>query len=532
MQSRFKLLVGIAGGLFVGGLSSLPDLCARSASDALNQTPPTLTEDVRDKLNALFLEQPLSKIEAGAEVMDCETGNVLWGYAPEKALNPASNLKLLTTAASLDLLGPAFRFDTTFLRDGPIEDGVLKGNLYVRGSGDPEVVYESVWKIVKDLQALGLNRIEGDLVADDSAFDSERTIQSWTEDVLDGDTQAYNPPLSALSFNFNTVAILVRPGARLNAPVRVSLETPTSYIKVENEAVTGKPAAAFTLSFSRERGGAEEGAAQEVLTLTGKMPSSMESKRFYRTITDPPRFALALLRDMMDKEGLVVTGQNRAGVTPTEAVGLYTHYSSQLSVLLTHMNKLSSNFIAEHVLKALGAKSYGTPGSTEKGLKVLREWASRAGIGWESAMILNGSGLSLETRVSPHQLVSLLCHVHKDFQLRYDFVSTLPISGVDGTMRNRMKGTPAAGQVRAKTGSVRGVFGFSGFLQTAGGKLLAFSFLSNGLQTKAEVGRVKRLQDVWANLLVGSPEGALGEGYSGQTGVTLEPEREAASPSE
>lgn len=526
MQTRSKLLLGIASGLVVGGMSALPSLCAHSSTDPLAQTPPALSDGTREKLDALFLEPPLTKVEAGAEVMDCETGEAVWGHEPERPLNPASNLKLLTTAVALDLLGPAFRFQTTFLRDGPIEDGVLKGNLYVRGTGDPEVVYESVWKIVKDLQALGLNQIDGDLVADDSAFDAERTIQSWTEDVLDGDTQAYNPPLSALSFNFNTVAILTRPGPKLNAPVLVSLETPTSYLKVQNEAVTGKPGAAFTLSFSRERSVEEGSAAAEVLTLSGKMPSSMESKRFYRTITDPPRYALSLLRDMMDKEGLTVTGRNRVGVTPAEAVGVYTHFSSQLSLLLTHMNKLSSNFIAEHVLKALGARVHGGPGSTDKGLQVLRDWASKAGIGWDDAVFHNGSGLSLENRVSAHQLASLLCHVHRNFQLRYDFVSTLPISGVDGTLRNRMKGTPAAGRVRAKTGSVRGVFGFSGFLETSSGKLLAFSFLTNGLPTKGDVAKVKRLQDAWANTLMGSAAAKPDGPQSGPTGSPAEAERE------
>lgn len=467
-----------------------------AAEDALTPTPVVVNEALRLELDSLLDSPILQKTRFGVEVADCRTGNVVYGRDSSQLFNPASNLKLLTSVAALEVLGPSFRFETDFFTDGPLENGVLKGNLYIKGTGDPELVYEDVWKIVKDLQALGLKRIDGDVVADDSYFDNVRSIQGWSEDVMDGDTQAYNPPLGALSFNFNTVAVLVRPGAKPGAPAELGMETPTSFVRIDNNATTGRPRSKLTLNFNRQTDN-----GQEVLSVDGKIPSTLNFKRYYRTITDPPRFALTLFSEMLAKEGVPVRGTFRTGVTPETRSVLYVHYSSSLDMLLKYMNKLSSNFIAEHLVKAMGAKVYGAPGTTENGVKVLREFITRAQLPWDDAVVLNGSGLATATRVSPHQFVSLLCYAQKRFGVRYDLMSTLPIAGVDGTMRNRMKGSPALGKVRAKTGSVKGVFGFSGMVESESGRELAFSFLVNDLS--GDVATVKRLQDRWMIRLVG-----------------------------
>lgn len=484
--------VAIAGHWLVGGAFVEAPV---AADEALTPTPVVVSEALRLELDTLLDSPVLMKSRFGVEVTDCRTGTVVYGRDGDQLFNPASNLKLLTSVAALDVLGPSFRFETRFLTDGALTDGVLKGNLYIRGTGDPELVYEDVWKIVKDLQALGLTRIDGDVLADDSYFDDVRAIQGWSEDVMDGDTQAYNPPLGALSFNFNTVAVLVRPGHKVGAPAEIGLETPTSYVRIDNRAVTGRPRSRLSLNFSRQSEG-----GQEILLVDGKIPSTMRYKRYYRTITDAPRFALTLFSEMLSKEGVTVRGTFKVGVTPEQASPLYVHYSSSLDMLLKYMNKLSSNFIAEHLVKAMGAKVFGAPGTTDNGVKVLRDFIARARLPWDDAVVMNGSGLALATRVSPHQFVSLLCYAQKQFGTRYDLLSTLPIAGVDGTMRNRMKGTPALGRVRAKTGSVRGVFGFSGILETLSGRELAFSFLVNDLA--GDVGTVKHLQDRWMAKLV------------------------------
>lgn len=499
-----------------------------SADEASSPTPVVVSDALRAELDALLDSPQLLKSRVSVEVADCESGRVVYGRDPDALMNPASNLKLLTSSAALDVLGPAFRFQTYFLHDGTFADGVLKGNLYLKGTGDPELVYEDVWKIVKELQALGLHRIEGDIIADDGYLDTVRSIPGWTEDVLDGDTQAYNPPLGALSFNFNTVAVLVRPGNKVGAPAQVSLETPTGYVRIVNEATTAKARARLTLNFRREltpEGNIDHlGPSRETLVLDGKIPVSMRYKRYYRTITDPPRFSLTLLQEMLDKEGVKVTGAGRLGKTPEQAELLHVHYSSSLDMLMKYMNKLSSNFISEHLIKAMGAKVFGEPGTTEKGVMVVRDYLRRNKLPWDDATFVNGSGLSVETRVSAHHLVSLVCHVQQSYGARYDVLSSLPIAGIDGTMRNRMKGTPAFGRVRAKTGSVRGVFGFSGVMETLSGRTLAFSFLVNDIA--GDVGAIKRTQDRWANLLVtgGSAAGAGAAGEGLEPVATLSPD--------
>lgn len=464
---------------------------------------PVLSEGVKAQLDALLDDPRLAQVQLGVEVRDCEAEQAVFARQPDLLLNPASNLKLLTTVVALDTLGPAFRFKTDVLYDGSFDEGVVKGNLYLKGRGDPELVYEELWKLVKDLQALGLRRVEGDIVADDSYFETERNIRGWTQEVEDGDTQAYNPPLGALSASFNTVALLVRPGARVGAPASIGLETPTRYVALNNRVTTGKSRASLAVSFQRRREG-----NQEILQADGRIPLGMRYKRYYRTITDPPAFAVSLFRELLEKEGVQVVGGERVGVAPEAASFLHAAYSSSLDMLVKYMNKLSSNFIAEHALKAVGAKVYGVPGTTENGLKVAQQYLAKAGLPWESAVLMNGSGLSLETRVSTHQLATLLCHARKDFVGGTELLASLPISGVDGTLRNRMKGTPAEGRVRAKTGSVRGVFGFSGYVETRAGRTLAFSFLVNDI-TK-ELAKVRATQDRFMAVLVQGEEGDKG----------------------
>lgn len=463
--------------------------------DPPSSPPPVVSEAVKARLDALLDDPRLAQVQLGVEVRDCEADQAVYARQPDLLLNPASNLKLLTTAVALDTLGPAFRFKTDVLYDGTLTDGVLKGNLYLKGRGDPELVYEELWKLVKELQALGLRRVEGDIVADDSYFEQERNIRGWSQEVEEGDTQAYNPPLGALSVSFNTVALLVRPGERVGAPASIGMETPTRYVALDNRVTTGKPRASLSVSFQRRREG-----SQEILQADGRIPSSLRYKRYYRTITDPPAFAVSLFRELLEKEGVQVVGGERVGVAPESASFLHAAYSSSLDMLMKYMNKLSSNFIAEHALKAVGAKVYGLPGTTENGLNVARTYLSKAGLPWESAVLMNGSGLSLETRVSTHQFATLLCHAKKDFVSGAELIASLPISGIDGTLRNRMKDTPAQGRVRAKTGSVRGVFGFSGYVETLSGKTLAFSFLVNDITR--ELGKVRATQDRFMSVLV------------------------------
>ncbi len=453
-------------------------------------------DETREQLDEILSDPAFAGTEIGVEAIACESGEVVHSKNPDVLLNPASNLKILTSAVGLEILGPAYVFRTSVLHDGKFEDGVVHGNLYIRGEGDPQLVFEGAWKFVKNLQARGLKVVEGDLVADDSFFDGRRMIPDWDRASRDDEAFAYDATIGALSVNFNAVAIYVQPGARVGEPVRVSLETPTDYVRIASTATTSRKHSRLSLKFSRGAPGPDH----ETLALEGKLPMGIPGVRYYRTVRNPTRFALAVFSELMEHEGIELKGRVRAGRVPEGAEAILHHYSEPLGILIRYMNKLSSNFIAEQLLKTLGAEVFGAPGTTEKGLRVLRDYLAREGLPWESSLLFNGSGLSEHSRVSAHQLTALLCRIWQDFRIRPDFVASLPIAGVDGTLRRRMQATPAAGILRAKTGSVRSVFGFSGFLPVDGGDVVAFAFLVNGLQTG--VRPIKEAQDRWANAIV------------------------------
>ncbi len=440
----------------------------------------------------------------GVEAIACTSGEAVYSKNAAALLNPASNLKILTSAVALRVLGPAFVFRTTVSYDGTFEDGVVHGNVYLKGRGDPQLVYEAVWKLVKNLQARGLHRIEGNLVVDDTYFDRQRLIPDWDRASRDDEAFAYDATIGALSVNFNTVAILVRPGEETGDPVRITMETPTAYVRIASTATTGPGRSRNTLKFSR----GDTGKNFETLELSGRLPLGARAVRYYRTIRKPDWFALAVFSELMEHEGIVIQGELEVGKVPEGAEVLLEQESEPLNILVHYMNKLSSNFIAEQLLKTLGAEVFGAPGTTEKGLRVLRDYLATEGLPWEDSILLNGSGLSEHARVSAHQLAVLLCHVWQDAKIRPDFVASLSIAGVDGTLRRRMRATPAEGLVRAKTGSVRNVFGLSGFIPVGDQNVIGFSFLVNGWN--GSVAAVKKAQDEWTNaLLVGAEGGAV-----------------------
>lgn len=475
-------------------------LCAVVAVAALggpvlgDPAPATAPPTLKDALDKALKDKALASATVGMRVVDCADGAVLYDHGGATPLNPASNTKLFTAAVALDTLGPAYHFTTLILGDGPIEGGTLKGNLYLKGGGDPELVYEKVWKVVKELQALGLKRVEGDVVADDSFFDGESTIVGWEVDGDDA-SRAYFAPLGALSFNFNTVAVVVRPGEAVGDPVQVSLETPTDYVRFDIKAKTEAPGRRVGIQVL-----AIPGTSPALMEVTGGLPKDAPPRRYYRAVPSPAEFALTLFTEMLAREGITVGGGKRLGKVPAEASTIHEITSSSLDIILKYMNKISSNFIAEQLLKTLGAEKSGAPGSTASGLKVVHEWLDAHGLANAGMEIHNGSGLANGTRISPRDFTALLVHVYRDPRIRWEFVSSLPIAGVDGTLRSRMRNGPAEALVRAKTGSIDGVYGVSGYAVMPDGKMAAFSVLANDL--RASGGSVRRAIDAVIEALV------------------------------
>lgn len=432
--------------------------------------------------------------KVGFQVVDLRTGEEVFAHGPDTALNPASTMKVVTSATALKVLGPSYRFTTNVFTDGTLDAaGTLNGNLYIEGHGDPTMVVEKLWKLVKDLQAEGIERVEGDVVFDEDFHTADHVLPGWNkrEDIERG--PSYFATLSALSLNFNTAAILVGPGAEVGKAARVRLETPAGdAVRIVNEVKTVASNGRRSLVIEREV--SERG--QTTFTVKGSVPLRADHRRVYRTVADPTAQFMGAFADLMDAQGVGVSGSFVKGDTPEGAEQLLELRSPALATVLMDMNKLSNNFIAEQVLRTLGAE-VKEQGTTEAGLEVVQEYLATLGIGTEEVALVNGSGLSRQASLRPSVLTAILVDMARDPQVGQEFASTLAIAGYDGTLWSRLR--DEAGRLRGKTGTIDGVHCLTGYVEDGAGDRYAFAFLVN--DHGGRVSTVKGLHDRFARTM-------------------------------
>ncbi|HXI02032.1 MAG TPA: D-alanyl-D-alanine carboxypeptidase/D-alanyl-D-alanine-endopeptidase [Candidatus Saccharimonadales bacterium] len=423
------------------------------------------------ELRRILASQPLAKANASVQVLDAESGASIYAHNPDLMLKPASNLKLVTSAAALSLLRPEYTFRTWFYATAaPDADGVIHGDLYIKGGGSPGLVGEDWWLMARRLRALGVARVEGGLVGDDTFFDDVERGPRWPSSSVDN---PYNAPVSALSCFYNAVAVTVRPGAPGARPF-VFLEPFDGFFDVSNTAVTS--GRGRSLRVSRTWNG-----KRNVIQVSGRIGPGEQPWTTYKNVENPTLYALHAFREAAAREHIEITGESRRGVVPKDARLIWTHESRPLSHLIHDMNKESNNFMAESVLKTIGAELSGAPGTSAAGAAAVRSWLRTLGVKTDGIVMVDGSGLSPENRISSDALARILLAVHDDFQAEPEFVASLPVGGIDGTLDGRMVETPAARHIRAKTGYIRGVTALSGYALNASGKRLVFSVIVNGL---------------------------------------------------
>lgn len=335
-----------------------------------------------------------------------DSGETADAYQEDLGLIPASSFKVVTAYCTLKELGVGARFATRFLSEAPITGGKI-GNLWVEGEGDPVLVIERLWLVVQELKKMGLREITGDLVLDNSYFDSFDYPGR-----LENSHRAYNAPTSALAVNFNSV----------------NLGTPEEPV--------------------------------------------------YRSIEDPTRNFGSTFSQLLKDNGITFHGKIREGKASNQIV-LFEAKSKRLGFIVNDMNKFSNNFIAEQLVKVLGAKHFGAPGSTQKGTAALTACLQAIGIDEKNFHIENGSGLSYKNKISAKDLVKVLLAGYHDFSIQPEFVASLSVNGVDGTMEKRKSPAELEKTFRGKTGSLNGVSSVAGFVPSADGRLLAFTILMN-----------------------------------------------------
>ena len=435
-------------------------------------------------VGSILANSCLRKQNFGIKIHSLERDETLYSVHSGRPFVPASNVKLLTTAVALKRLGPDYRFKTRLYADKQIDKEVLKGDIYIKGFGDPNLVTEQMWLLVNELKSLPLREIRGDIIADDSFFDDNLRIKTWEK----GGVEAYNAPLGALSFNFNTVTVHVSPGKKPGDKPVVVVDPDIEFIRVENRARTVPKSKRSRLIVNR----IDRGIHNEI-TVSGVISVDHLRETYYLNITRPTYYAAKVFRAYLRQSGIKVTGKVRLGIVPEGTDELLNHESMPLSLTLRGLNKFSNNFVAEQILKTIGAEIYGSPGTTLNGLRAMDEYMKSLKYKPEEFSILDGSGLSRQNRLSPDQIVSILHDMYIDLGVYPEFISALGVMGRDGNVLKRMNGYNSAERVRVKTGTLNSVSALSGYFQSADGEMFAFSMLMNGL--KCSHRRAKILQD-------------------------------------
>ncbi len=429
--------------------------------------------EVAQAIDQALTDPALAHGLAGVVVRSLKDGRTIYEKNRDLVFIPASNFKLLVSATSLDKFGPNYRFKTELYTSGErTSDGVLKGDVILVGRGNAVLKPGELQQMADQIK--GIKVIEGNIIGDDTWFDDVRLGWGWN---WDDEPYYYSAQLSALCLNKNVVDVYVRPGVKEGAKTTVWITPATAYMTVQNDSTTGKADSKKTISVDRIRG-------RNVIHVTGSVPlapnlaeGKPESPEEAITMEEPTLFAATVLKEMLQRADIVVKGKAVRGAKPEGAEMVAFHQSVPMSEMLLLLNKPSDNLIAETLLKALGAEFNGR-GSSAKGAEVEMEFLKKAGLDMTALSIIDGSGLARMNYVSPSNLATLLAYMyrHKDGKL---YMDSLPIAGVDGTLRSRMKGTAAAGNCKAKTGYISRVRTLSGYVTTKAGEPLAFSIMMN-----------------------------------------------------
>jgi len=436
--------------------------------------------------------------ETGIVVMALPERRVIFARQADRPLKPASTLKILTTAAALALLRPEFVHDTPIYADAEIDaSGVLAGNLYVQGRGAPDLVGESWWLMARRLAALGLKRVTGNLVADESYFDPVRRPPGWPAPSADS---WYNAPQGALSCNFNVVTVRVSPSPFLGGRPDLTLEPASSYFQVLNRATTAAQSTDIRVDRMFEEG-------QNRLVVGGTVRRGGGTEIVNRSVEEPALWSLHAFREIARGCGIEVAGRLETGVVPAGAKLLTRHESRPLAALVRDMNKNSNNFMAEMLLKTLGAQFVATPGTTEGGIEMVRAYLAGLGLDPNDLRISDGSGLSDLDRMPAMLMAEILARARIDFEIEPELVASLPIGGADGTLSDRFASEEGRRRVRAKTGRVAGAITLAGYASNRDGHVLAFAIFAN--QPRGTLEAVHRSLDRLVDAMAASRDADL-----------------------
>jgi D-alanyl-D-alanine carboxypeptidase/D-alanyl-D-alanine-endopeptidase (penicillin-binding protein 4) len=477
---------------------------AQQATDALSS--------LQSRLEAQLSEGAFAHAQWGVLVASLDSGKTLFQHNANKLLKPASNAKLYTAALALDRLGPDYRIKTSFYAAAkPGSDGVIRGDLIVYGRGDPSFsarfndgdYKKALQPAVDAIQAAGIKQIDGDLVGDDSFFHGPPYGDEWAWDDLQN---YYGAPASALSFQDNTIDLVFNPGEAVGAPCQIVTMPATTFVTFSNRTETAESNGSARIRIYRPLG-------QNLAYVWGRVPVGSRGQTDSVSVNDPALWFVTMLKEALAQNGIGVSGAVReknwldresAPLELSKLAEVASVQSRPVAEIVKQTLKPSENLYAQLLLLQVGAEAMESrdaeDGNTaQAGLAELKRFLRQMDIDRDMALLDDGAGLSRACLVTPASTVKLLTFMshHRD---RDVFMDALPIAGVDGTLRNRFKGTPAEGNVRGKTGSLEYVDTLSGFLRDAGNEKLVFSIMLNNYPEtgsehsgRAEIDKLVRL---------------------------------------
>lgn len=411
---------------------------------------------------------PLDAVSVYVRQVDSSAVSV--DHNSQRALNPASTMKLLTTYAALDLLGPAYRWRTEVYREGEIRDGLLEGNLVIKGYGDPELMQQDMWRMLSDLRQTGLKDIRGSLILDDTYFSPIQVDAG----LFDNEPhRAYNAIPNALTSNLNSTSFKFFSDGGL-AKIQASPELPE--IAMVNQVKLSKNGCGdwrSNLGYQVEN----EGPLAKV-TFTGSYPESCGEKYLDLTLFTHARYTYYLFRQIWQQLGGTVTNGFRLAEVKSEAVKLLEHQSQPLADVIRRINKYSNNLMTRQLLLTIAAERGSLPGNETKGAQAIQLWLASKGMEFPELVIENGSGLSREERISARHLGELLVHAYFS-PVMPELMSSLPVLAVDGTVMRRLNGNPIRGRAHIKTGSINGVRALAGYVLDQNNRRWVVVFVAN-----------------------------------------------------
>ncbi len=392
-------------------------------------------------------------------------------YNADVSMNPASTMKLVTTYAALEMLGPTHQWKTEFYTDGTLNNGILQGNLYLKGGGDPKLNMEKLWLLMRDLRANGVQQVTGDLVLDRNFFEQPQ-LPAFNDDGNDKNKPFLVKP-DSLMVNLKALRFVARNDS---GKVLISVEPPIASIKIDNQV---KALNSKQCTGDVRYNPVTQADGSVLVTVSGQLADGCNSQT-YLSLLDHATYTAGAVRAIWKELGGSIQGQDRQASVPKNAKLLARAFSPDLAEIIRDINKYSNNTMAQQLFLSLGAqfRNDADGDDAKAAQRVVRQWLAKKGITAPHLVMENGSGLSRAERVSAREMAQMLQAAWKS-PYAAEFISSMPIAGKDGTMRKRLKTTAMNGQAHIKTGTLNTVRAISGFSRDINGNTWAVVAILN-----------------------------------------------------